>query len=155
MSYSLFIHFKNRSTLIQAIVYSIAVNWFAKIIDRYLWYMASGFSPPHSSQQWCAQKRTHLQPFCSKFDIVWAGRGVFSYQSQYKSPKTFGFINARKQTSRDYQNLSAATVCSINYWFLVWKITDDNRIRWFQSSKILITIDYTAKSLMFVWLFAL
>ena len=86
----LFIHFKNRSTLLQAIVYSIAVNWFAKIIDRYLWHMASGFSPPHSSQQWCAQKRTHLQPFCSKFDIVWAGRGVFSYQSQYKSPKTFG-----------------------------------------------------------------
>ena len=85
MSYSLFIHFKNRSTLIQAIVYTIAVNWLAKIIHRYLWHMASGFSPPHSSQQWCAQKRTHLQPFCSKFDIVWAGREVFSYQSQYKN----------------------------------------------------------------------
>ena len=90
MSYIIYSFSKNRSTLIQAIVYSIAVNRLAKIIHRYLWHMASGFSPPHSSQQWCVQKRTHLQPFCSKFDIVWAGRGVFSYQSQYKSPKTFG-----------------------------------------------------------------
>lgn len=31
--------------------------------------------PPDSPQQCCDPKRTHLHPFCSKFNIAWDGRG--------------------------------------------------------------------------------
>ena len=53
--------------------------------------LGSSRRPPTSPRNVVAKKPAHFHPFCSKFNIVWGGRGgvaSFSYISE-KGPNTF------------------------------------------------------------------
>ena len=46
------------------------------LVTRILWWALDlSIHPPTSTRQCYDPKRTHFHPFCSKFNIVWDGRG--------------------------------------------------------------------------------